>query len=68
MLHYTLHTHVSYHMRTITGPFTIHVVSLHPLTFPIGLEQDLHRISPFCGSYWLHSLHPTYITVLPPLP
>jgi len=41
MLHYTQHTHVSYHMRTITGPFIIHVVLLYPPTFPIGLEQDL---------------------------
>jgi len=46
MLHYTLHIHVSYHMGTITGPFIIHVVSLYPLTFPIGLEQDLCILSP----------------------
>lgn len=46
MLHCTLPTHVSYHVRTITGPVNIHAVSLHPFTFPIGLEQDLCIPSP----------------------
>jgi len=47
MLHYTLHTHVSYHVRNITGTFIFHVVSLHPLIFPVGLEQIYVSPLPF---------------------
>jgi len=60
LVHVALHTHISYHMRTITGTFIFQVVSLHSLIFPVGLEQDLCIPSPFLW-FWLASLLTLYL-------